>query len=81
VRTIEEVTMARLEALRRRKALTQRDLAARTGLSYRTVFNIENKVTKQPQLRVVRAISEALEIDPAEVDEFRGALGLEEAEG
>jgi transcriptional regulator with XRE-family HTH domain len=75
------VTMARLEALRRRRALSQRALAKAAGLSYRTVFNVERGVTKAPQLRVVRAISDALGVDPAEVDEFRGPLGLPPAGG
>jgi hypothetical protein len=49
-------------------------------VGYRTIFNIENRVTTAPQLRVVRAVSDALGVDPAEVDEFRGALGLPPAE-
>lgn len=72
--------MARLERLRRRRALTQRALAERAGLNYKTIYNIESGHTTQPQLRVVRAIADVLELDPAEVDEFRGALGLEAAE-
>lgn len=68
--------MAALAALRRRRALSQRALAKAAGLGYRTIFNIEAGVTKQPQLRVCRAVADALGVDPAEVDEFRPSLGL-----
>ena len=42
-------------------------------MSQRTVRIVERGMTK-PTLETVRKLSEALEIDPTEVDEFRGAI-------
>jgi transcriptional regulator with XRE-family HTH domain len=71
--------MARLEILRRQRLLSQRELAERAGVAESTVHLIEVGRTR-PRFRVVRAICEALGVQPAEVDEFRPLIELERRE-
>jgi transcriptional regulator with XRE-family HTH domain len=74
--------MPRLAAVRRRRLLTQRELAKRAGIAPSSVYSIE-KGRVVPRVGVVRKIVAALGIeDPAEVDEFRALLagGIPEAE-
>lgn len=68
--------MARLEALRRRAALSQAELAERAGVAKGTVYALEKGAHPRPRGRVMRAIARALGVEPADVEEFRGALGL-----
>ena len=70
-----------LKALRLRRLLTQVELAARSGVSQGTIARIETGERKRVALRTVKALSAALEVDPAEVAEFRPALGLDEGSG
>jgi transcriptional regulator with XRE-family HTH domain len=56
--------------------LTQVELAAKSGVSQGTIARIETGERKRVALRTVKALVAALEVDPAEVDEFRPALGL-----
>jgi transcriptional regulator with XRE-family HTH domain len=73
-----EEAMVKLEELRRRRAWSQERLAQQAGVSVRTVYNLEraDRPYGRPQSRVILAISEALGVQPAEVDEFRQGLGL-----
>jgi len=78
---LEEDTVARLEELRRRRALSQEELAMRSGVSSRTIYNIERAQKTEgkpyaPRGKVLRAIAAALEVKPEDVDEFRASLGL-----
>jgi len=61
--------------VRRQKLLTQSELAAQAGLAGSAVRAIEAGRTR-PRARVMRAICAVLGLDPAQVDEFRAALGL-----
>ncbi len=63
----------RLVELRAKRLLSIRALSQKSGVSQRTVHTVERGMTK-PTLETVRKLSEALEIDPAEVDEFREAI-------
>jgi DNA-binding XRE family transcriptional regulator len=65
--------MAALEILRRQRLLSQRELAERAGVAESTIHLIEVGRTR-PRFRVVRAICETLDVQPADVDEFRGLL-------
>jgi DNA-binding XRE family transcriptional regulator len=68
--------MAPLEVLRRQRLLSQRDLAQRAGIAQSTVYLIENGRTR-PRLKVMRAICQALGVQPTDVDEFRAVIGVE----
>ncbi len=63
----------RLVELRAKRLLSIRALAQKAEVSQRTVHTVERGLTK-PTLETVRKLSEALEIDPREVDEFRAAI-------
>ena len=63
----------KLAAARRLKLWSMRELAERSGVSTRTINTIELGRTT-PSLATIRRLSEALEVDPIEVDEFRDAI-------
>jgi len=63
----------KLVEARSNKLLSIRELASKAGLQWRTVYNIE-KGTAIPTLGTVRKLSEALEMDPREIEEFRAAI-------
>jgi transcriptional regulator with XRE-family HTH domain len=71
--------MPKLAALRRRKLLTQRELAERAGVALSTLYAIETG-RHQPQMRIIRKIAAALDVDPLEVDEFRRTVAPDESE-
>ena len=65
--------MARLREVRARRVLTIRALATRAEVAKRTVVEIEaGRVV--PRFATVRKLAAALEVEPAEVDEFRAAI-------
>ena len=76
--SLEAPLMPPLALVRRQKLLSQRDLAAEAGVTPSTIYLIENG-RSVPRLRTMRAICDALQVEPSEVDEFRSAL--EEQEG
>jgi transcriptional regulator with XRE-family HTH domain len=63
--------------VRRRKALSVRDLAREAGVAVSTISVLESGRGPTPNPRTVRRLSEALGIDPAAVIEFRRSLGLD----
>lgn len=63
--------MPPLRRMRRLNLLSMRDLAARAGVTYATIYLIESGKTKHPRSRVIEAISRSLNVDPTEIDEFR----------
>ena len=69
--------MPALSALRRRRMLTQRALAEKAGVALSTVYGLEAGHRPRPRFGVMQQIAVALGVDPAEVDEFRPALGLD----
>ena len=58
--------LVNLEAVRRRKLLSQAELALRAGISKNTVHRLENGLS-EAQGRTVRRIAEALGVDPEEL--------------
>ncbi len=68
-----------LEAWRRRRALSQRDLQDKSTVQQAQISRIEtmgrNGRDPNVQLRTVRKIAEALEVEPAQIAEFRPRLG------
>ena len=65
--------MTTLREARLRALLSIRQLARRAGLSPTTVYLLETR-QRAPQLLTVHKLSQALGVDPQEVDEFRPAL-------
>jgi transcriptional regulator with XRE-family HTH domain len=63
----------RLVDARRERLLSIRALAEKADIATRTVNEIELGRTT-PSLMTIRKISEALEVDPLEIDEFRRAI-------
>jgi transcriptional regulator with XRE-family HTH domain len=53
---------ATISAARKAAALSQEELARRTGLSYRTIWNIEQGGSV-PRGATLRALAEALDLD------------------
>jgi DNA-binding XRE family transcriptional regulator len=62
-----------LSEARARKLLTASRLAALAGMSRAGIYAIESG-RNIPTLETVRKLSEVLEVDPMEVEEFRSAI-------
>lgn len=58
--------LKRLRTLRLRRALSQRDLAARAGVSQVTIVRLE-RGEAEPRPSTVRKLAAALGVDPAEL--------------
>ncbi len=71
--------MPTLEQLRLAKPYTQRELAEAAGVSENTIWVIEKHRHGNLRPRIMRAIADALGVEPAAIDEFRASLGLEPA--
>jgi transcriptional regulator with XRE-family HTH domain len=63
----------RLAEARRTRLLSIRALAEKADLATRTINEIELGRTT-PSLMTIKKISDVLEIDPLEIDEFRKAI-------
>ena len=63
-----------LVTIRRRKLLSQRDLAARAGVALSTIYLLEAGKTERTTFKVMRAVSEALGVPPETIAEFRRVL-------
>jgi transcriptional regulator with XRE-family HTH domain len=61
-----EVNVQRLKELRRQKVLSMRELEEMSGVSYNTIYRLENGLTGA-QPRTIRRIAEALGVEPAEL--------------
>ncbi len=58
--------MGKLKELRRRRVLTLHELGERSGISYNTVWRLENgKTGAQP--RTIRKLAAALGVEPEEL--------------
>ena len=62
-----------LRAWRRRKGLTQEQLAERSGVGVRSIRGFETGERGAPRLATVRLLAEALQLDPGEHDELLAA--------
>jgi transcriptional regulator with XRE-family HTH domain len=61
-----EVNVQRLKELRRQKVLSMRELEEMSGVSYNTIWRLENGLTGA-QPRTIRRIAEVLGVEPAEL--------------
>jgi transcriptional regulator with XRE-family HTH domain len=66
-----EVNVERLRQLRREKVLSLRELEERSGVSYNTIWRIEDG-RQGAQPRTIRKLAEALGVDPAELVKGEG---------
>ena len=72
-------TVRTLAQARRERLLTIRALAERAGCAPRTVLQVEHGA-RRPQPGTIKRLSAALGVEPAEVREFRQAMGLGDEE-
>jgi transcriptional regulator with XRE-family HTH domain len=63
-----------LATLRKRKLLSQRDLARAAGVALSTIYLLEAGKTERVTFKVMRSVSEALGVPPETIAEFRRAL-------
>ncbi len=61
-----EVNVQRLKELRRQKVLSMRELEEMSGVSYNTIWRLENGLTGA-QPRTIRKIAAVLGVEPAEL--------------
>ena len=63
-----------LATFRKRKLLSQRDLAARAGVALSTIYLLEKGKTARVTFKVMRAVSDALGVPPESIVEFRRVI-------
>jgi transcriptional regulator with XRE-family HTH domain len=63
-----------LVTLRKRRLLSQRDLARSAGVALSTVYLLEAGKTERATFKVMRSVSAALGVPPEAIAEFRRAL-------
>lgn len=73
----QSATLLPLELWRRRRLLTQDGLAAKAGIFKATIARIESGARVGVRFKTMKALADALGVQPAEVDEFRPRLGLD----
>jgi transcriptional regulator with XRE-family HTH domain len=56
----------RLRVLRTRRLLTQKELAAKVGVRWQTISEIESG-RQAPRFSTIRALAAALEVEPSEL--------------
>ncbi len=71
------VRVTRLREWRERRALTQRELAAKAGMTVSTVNRIENGL-QRPRISTVRKLAEALGVAPEELIDWGAQVGAEQ---
>src|SRR5690349_15991593 len=70
-----------LRRYRQRALLTQDDLAARTGLSARTIRRLETNQLRRPRTATIRALAGQLGLQPTEQAELEAAPDRDTASG
>ena len=63
-----------LAQIRKRKLLSQRDLAKQAGVALSTIYLLEAGKTEHATFKVMRAITTALDVSPESIAEFRQVL-------
>lgn len=76
-RRVTSAAATPLATLRKRKLLSQRALARAAGVALSTIYLLEAGRTERVTFKVMRAISEALEVPPEAIAEFRRALNAD----
>jgi transcriptional regulator with XRE-family HTH domain len=73
---VSETPASPLARVRKHKLLSQRDLAKRAGVALSTIYLLEAGKTERVTFKVMRAVSQALDVAPDAIAEFRRALDL-----
>ena len=63
-----------LASIRKRRLLSQRALAKKAGVALSTIYLLEAARTAHATFKVIRAVSEALDVPPESIAEFRRVL-------
>lgn len=63
----------KLREARLRGLLTLKELAAKAGVSDKSLWSIEQGA-QTPRVSTIRRLAAALEVEAAEIDEFRAAI-------
>ena len=67
-----EVNVTKLKGLRQRRVLTLHELEERSGVSYNTIWRLENGRTGA-QPRTIRKLAAALSVEPEELVKVEGS--------
>ncbi len=67
LREMPHISPDSLKQARDKRLLSQRELAAKAGLSPTTILKLEAGRVEESHPRTVRKLAEALEVDPAEL--------------
>jgi transcriptional regulator with XRE-family HTH domain len=67
-----EVNVTKLKELRQRRVLTLHELEERSGVSYNTIWRLENGRTGA-QPRTIRKLAAALSVEPEELVKVEGS--------
>lgn len=67
--------MASLKELREEKVISQRDLADKSGVHWRTIYRFENG-HGTPTFRTIRKLAAALDVDPEIIDRHPDPLAI-----
>ncbi|NQT73582.1 MAG: helix-turn-helix transcriptional regulator [Chloroflexi bacterium] len=59
--------MATLKELRKKRVLSQRDLADISGVSHATINRLENGL-QEPRFKTIRKLAKALKVKPNEIE-------------
>jgi transcriptional regulator with XRE-family HTH domain len=65
---------APLVSIRKRKLLSQRALASKAGVALSTIYLLEAGKTERATFKVMRAVSDALDVPPESIAEFRRVM-------
>ncbi len=63
-----------LASVRKRKLMSQRDLARVAGVALSTIYLLEAGKTERVTFKVMRSVSSALGVEPEAIAEFRRVL-------
>jgi transcriptional regulator with XRE-family HTH domain len=66
-----------LAMIRKRKLLSQRALARQASVALSTIYLLEAGKTEHATFKVMRAVSEALDVPPESIAEFRRVIDPE----
>ena len=76
---VQDSPPAPLALLRKRQLLSQRALARKAGIALSTVYLLEAGRTERVTFKVMRAVSDALELPPTAIAEFRRVLDSDQS--
>lgn len=65
-----QIPSSRLRSCRERRLITRAELAELSGVSLGTIERIEGGRSKQPQMRIIRQLAAALEVEVDEIVEW-----------